>query len=202
MSKKRKLKYEQKNGEKNSDARRIAGVLLCSLLAGILFVVFQSFEKVDPGRRNAPQERVLTNEQRMKISSLEKSVLESPENLESWTELAHLYFDANKVDNAIRAYLKSLDLSPGNPDLLTDLGIMYQRKGQAEKAVDAFREAARKDPLHEKSRFNIGALLLRELNDEPGALQAWEDLLRINPNAATNSGKPLREAIAGLGNKD
>jgi hypothetical protein len=39
------------------------------------------------------------------------------------------------------------------------------------------------DPRHEISRFNKGIVLMHDLQDQKGALQAWEELVKINPIA-------------------
>jgi hypothetical protein len=37
--------------------------------------------------------------------------------------------------------------------------------------------------------------LLYDLNDKQGALASWEDMLRIDPQAKSNSGVTIRELI-------
>jgi hypothetical protein len=36
------------------------------------------------------------------------------------------------------------------------------------------------------------------MNDREGAVKAWEDLLKINPNAMAPNGLPVSEAIKSL----
>ncbi len=62
------------------------------------------------------------------------------------------------------------------------MGIMYRKSGQFDKAVEAFRQAARDDPKHLNSRFNLGIVLKYDKNDFPGAIQAWEEFLKLNPD--------------------
>ena len=67
--------------------------------------------------------------------------MNNPENTEAWIQLGHVYFDTNINDKAIVAYEKSLELNPRNANVLTDLGIMYRRNGQPQKAIEKFDEA-------------------------------------------------------------
>ncbi len=75
---------------------------------------------------------------------------------------------------------------------------MYRRTGQPQKALDAFDRAMTIAPGHEQSRFNKGIVLRYDLNDREGAIKAWEELLKINPNAMAPNGIPLTEAIKTL----
>jgi len=122
----------------------------------------------------------------------------NPTNVNAWTQLGHVYFDTNNPPKAIRAYEKSLELNPNNPDVLTDLGVMYRRNGQPDKALATFDQAIAIAPNHEQSRFNKGIVLRYDMNDVEGARKAWEELLKINPNAVAPNGIPVSEAIKSL----
>ena len=130
-----------------------------------------------------------------RITMLKKAVEQSPDDGKTWAELGNLYFDTGRHAEAIDAYKKSLELIPGDPNVLTDLGVMYRRSGQSEKAVESFDRAIAADPKHETSRFNKGIVLLHDLKDEKGALDAWRGLLEINPLAMAPNGQTVDELI-------
>lgn len=130
-----------------------------------------------------------------KIMTLEKEVAANPTNAAAWAELGHAYFDSNQHGNAIRAYNKHLELNPGNPNVWTDLGIMHRRSGDPREAIRCFDKAASLDPQHRQSRFNKGVVLMHDLNQKEEAIKAWEDLLRMFPDAAAPDGRPLAELI-------
>ena len=77
----------------------------------------------------------------------------------------------------------------------TDLGVMYRRSGDPKKAIEAFDRAISIDPHHEISRFNKGIVLFHDLKDEKGALDAWESLLAINPDAKSPAGQSVKQLI-------
>ena len=131
--------------------------------------------------------------------ALEKEAALHPETPEVWVRLGNHYFDSAHFDKAIDAYQKALALAPGNADVWTDMGIMHRRKGQPQKAVDAFDRANAADPRHEPSLFNKGVVLMHDLNDMPGAIKVWEDLLAINPKATVPGGtQSIRELVEKL----
>ena len=118
-----------------------------------------------------------------KIKTLDEILQKDPKNLPAWVELGNLYFDTDQPKEAIEAYSRYLAIKPDNPDVRTDMGIMYRKLGQFDKAIEEFRKAAQSDPKHVNSRYNIGLVLLHDKQDIKGAVKAWEDYLRVDPNS-------------------
>lgn len=172
-------------------------------LGGVVFSAFKTGSGISPSvpastpapQQQATQEQSLTEDQAKRILALEREVSTNPDNADAWTRLGNLYFDTNNYESAIRAYQKSLALSPNNANVQTDLGVMYRRNNQPQEALKAFDKAIEIDPRHEVSRFNKGIVLLHDLNDQKGAIEAWEGLVKINPAAMTPGGQPLSELL-------
>jgi tetratricopeptide (TPR) repeat protein len=118
-----------------------------------------------------------------KIKTLKEIVQKDPSNLPAWVELGNLYFDSDQPKEAIEAYSKYLAVKPDNPDVRTDMGIMYRRLGEFDRALEEFRQAAQSDPKHANSRYNIGIVLLHDKQDVKGAIKAWEDYLKVDSNS-------------------
>ncbi len=117
------------------------------------------------------------------IKTLQEIVKKDPKNLPAWVELGNLYFDSDRPKEAIEAYSRYLAVKPDNPDVRTDMGIMYRKLGQFDRALEEFRKAAQSDPKHINSRYNIGLVLLHDKGDIKGAIKAWEDYLKVDPNS-------------------
>ncbi|MCJ7786036.1 MAG: tetratricopeptide repeat protein [Desulfobacterales bacterium] len=117
------------------------------------------------------------------IQTLKEIVKKDPKNLPAWVELGNLYFDTDQPKEAIEAYSRYLAVKPDNPDVRTDMGIMYRKLGQFDRALEEFRKAARSDPKHVNSRYNIGLVLLHDKQDIQGAIKAWEEYLKVDPNS-------------------
>jgi tetratricopeptide (TPR) repeat protein len=114
---------------------------------------------------------------------LKEIVKKDPKNLPAWVELGNLYFDSDRPKEAIDAYSRYLAAKPDNPDVRTDMGIMYRKLGQFDKALEEFKKAAQTDPKHVNSRYNIGLVLLHDKQDMKGAINAWEEYLKVDPNS-------------------
>ena len=137
-----------------------------------------------------PQEEGSVN--REEDIRLAKSMLEKdPRDLQALVTLGDAYFDTDRYQEAIDAYSKALAVDPKNPDVRTDMGIMHRKLGQFDKAIQAFRQAARDQPLHINSRFNLGVVLKYDKNDFPGAIQAWEEFLKLEELLDSDDEKPI-----------
>jgi tetratricopeptide (TPR) repeat protein len=97
--------------------------------------------------------------------------------------LGNLYFDSGQPKEAIEAYSQYLAIKPENPDVRTDMGIMYRSLGDFDQAVKEFEKAAKSDPKHANSRYNIGIVLLHDKGDVKGAIKAWEGYLKVDSNS-------------------
>jgi cytochrome c-type biogenesis protein CcmH/NrfG len=176
--------------------------LVVGFLGGVVFGVYKTGSD-KPIRKSmvsqtAEKDQSASVERAAQILQLEKMTKENPKDVASWTNLGNLYFDNGNFQKAIAAYTKSLELHPNNADVLTDLGIMYRRAGQPKKAVESFDKAAKVDPKHETALFNKGIVLMHDLNDFDGAIQAWQELLKRNPAATSPSGQSIKDLVERL----
>jgi tetratricopeptide (TPR) repeat protein len=119
----------------------------------------------------------------LKIQALKDIIKKDPKNLPALVELGNLYFDSGQPKEAIEAYSRYLAIKPDNPDLRTDMGIMYRALGDFDRAIEEFKKAAQSDPKHINSRYNIGIVLLHDKQDIKGAINAWEEYLKVDTNS-------------------
>lgn len=175
------------------------GCLIVGFIAGIVFSIYKT-----PAGGGAPQYTgtesqaqpgKLTAEQTQYLMQLELEVQKHPENSEAWINIGHLYFDSDQAEKAITAYNKALALAPNNADVLTDLGVMYRRVGNFQQAVASFDRAIQANDKHETARFNKGIVLLYDLKDQAGAIEAWQGLVNVNPMATAPNGQLVSDMI-------
>ena len=126
-----------------------------------------------------------------KILQLEQYLKNNPKDDKAWAQLGNLFFDSDQYTNAIDAYHRSLEIQPNQIGVVTDLGVMYRRNKQPEKAIEYFDKAITMDPKFETARFNKGIVLLHDLNDLKGGIAAWEELVKINPLATAPNGESV-----------
>lgn len=176
--------------------------LIVGFLVGVVFGVYKSetLKPIQNKRFSQTNEKGqgITAEKAAQIFELEKRTKEDPNDVAAWTNLGNLYFDTGKYNQAIAAYTKSLALNPDNANVMTDLGIMYRRTGRPQKAIEAFDKAAKIDPRQETALYDKGIVLMHDLKDIPGAVKAWEALLKRNPAATSPTGQPIKTLVETL----
>jgi len=118
-----------------------------------------------------------------KIEELKETLREDPKNLAAWLKLGDIYFDYNRYREAIEAYSQCLSIKPENSDIRTKRGIMLRGLGDFDGAIEEFRKTSQMFPQHAESRFELGALFLREKKDVNGAIAAWEGYLQVEPKS-------------------
>lgn len=111
-----------------------------------------------------------------------EAVNRDPNDFDSLVKLGDLYYDGQQFPNAIQYYDRALAIHPDNPDVRTDMGTAYWYTGNPEKAVAAMETSLRYRPGHPQTLFNLGWVRWQGKQDPKGAIQAWEQLLKANPD--------------------
>lgn len=173
--------------------------LVVGFIGGAVFGVYKtgSDQPIQKSMISQPaqKDQDVSVENAAQIFQLEKMTKENPDDVAAWTSLGNLYFDTGNHQKAITAYTRSLELNPNNANVMTDLGVMYRRSGQPNKAIESFDKAAKIDPKHETALFNKGIVLMHDLNDLDGAIQAWQELVKRNPAATSPTGQPVKDLV-------
>jgi len=121
------------------------------------------------------------------IQQLRAYVEQHPDDPEAVRRLADLNFQISNWPRAQELYSHYLKLRPGDPDVLTDLGITYRETQQFDQALDRFRQARKLAPQHWKSYFNevvVLALDLRRFDDADPILKELQRMQPGNPDVA------------------
>jgi cytochrome c-type biogenesis protein CcmH/NrfG len=111
-----------------------------------------------------------------------QAVQNNPNDFESVVKLGNLYFDGQQYDQAIVYYERGLTITPDNPDVLTDLGTAYWYAGSPDKALADFQKSLKTRPNHAGTLFNMGIVKWQGKGDPAGAVAAWQELLKTNPD--------------------
>jgi cytochrome c-type biogenesis protein CcmH/NrfG len=186
----------KKTARKDSLFIYIALAFIAGFLSGAAFTVYKMGP--EPEQTTTSPQSNMSDQQIQAIAHLEQEVTGNPDKFQAWTQLANLYYDTGQYPKAVKAYEKSLELHSGNANIWTDLGVMYRRTNQPQKAIEAFDKAIAMEPSHQYSRMNKGIVLMYDLDDTDGAIEAWEGLLKINPDAKSANGDSIREFVENI----
>ena len=165
--------------------------LLVGFILGVTVAILKTTRdsKVVASTGNPQEESSVNHEEDIRLA---KSILEkNPRDLQALIILGNAYFDTDRYQEAIDTYSKALAIDPKNPDVRTDMGIMYRKLAKFDKALEAFRRAAQDNPTHNNSRFNLGVVLKHDKKDFLGAIQAWEEFLKLEPLLDPDDERPI-----------
>jgi cytochrome c-type biogenesis protein CcmH/NrfG len=182
----------QKTGSDTQNKAILVGSgFIAGLVVGLVIMIFAGGNGSSGGPAGSGAPAPITGGQqqgpdRIKLSrdiaQLEDIVKKDPKNYQALVQIGNDYFDLGEAEKSVDAYTKALAIKDGDPNVLTDMGVMYRQLKDFPKALAAFRKAAAASPTHPQSRMNIGVVLMHDLNDPKGAIAAWEDYLRVAPN--------------------
>jgi len=111
-----------------------------------------------------------------------EAVNKDPNDFDSLVNLGNLYYDGQQFPSAIQYYERALVIHPDNPDVRTDMGTAYWYTGNAKKAVAAMETSLKYRPGHPQTLFNLGWVRWQGKQDPKGAIEAWQQLLKTNPD--------------------
>jgi len=159
-----------------------AGGVVTGLILGVMiFSGGPSQVSQVPRPQTQQQPQVDKIQLQREIAQLEGMAKNDPQNYQAWKKLGDNYFDTNLPNKSIESYRKALALDDGDPNVWTDMGVMYRRIGDFTMALEAFEEAIQKGPNHTVSRLNKGVVYIYDLKDYAKGIAAWEDFLRVQP---------------------
>lgn len=110
------------------------------------------------------------------------AVSKNPNDYESLVKLGNLFYDAQQYPPAIQYYERALTIHPENVDVRTDMGTAYWYAGNADKALEEMQTSLKYQPGHPQTLFNVGWIRWQGKGDPKGAIAAWQQLLKANPD--------------------
>ena len=101
----------------------------------------------------------------------------------AYCELGHALDRHGKHDEAIRQYLKSLQINPYYTEAHYELSVTLEEQGNSTAATRHYLEALRINPNHVKAHNNLGIILADQGNFKD-AVYHYKKALQINPKYA------------------
>lgn len=98
-----------------------------------------------------------------------------------WNLIANCHLNQGSSRKALLFYNKALEVSPGYVPALNNIGVLYSRQGDDQKAMVAFDKANKQSRFAKTPRYNLARLYLSYGLAEP-ALPFFQGLLNESPN--------------------
>ncbi len=116
------------------------------------------------------------------ISMLQNSLLLTKNKSQIHEAIADIYYDIEKLDNAIEYYNLALNEDTNNPKIYSRLAMAYWEKDCIEKAIIFYSKAIELDPSYDIAYNNLGVVFLDGLGDANRASEYFKTATEINPN--------------------
>jgi len=164
----------------------------CLLLGVALGYLFRGSASVAPATAPATQANSLAAPQQHSADAqaalaqtaapLLDAVNKNPNDYDSLVKLGNVFYDGQQYPSAIPYYERALAIHPESPDVRTDMGTAYWYAGNTDKAIEAMEASLKYRPGHPQTLFNLGWIRWQGKGDPKGAITAWQELLKANPD--------------------
>ncbi|MFY9647244.1 MAG: tetratricopeptide repeat protein [Terriglobales bacterium] len=121
---------------------------------------------------------------------------DDPKNADLLAQLGAIYFSAHQFKQATDYWGKSLEAKPHNVQVRTLLASCLYYEGDVDGALQQLVRATTDDPKDANSLFNLGMIRWTGKKDGKGALAAWQQLLRTNPQIEPTKKAQVEKLIA------
>ncbi|MBS3026007.1 MAG: serine protease [Dolichospermum sp. DET50] len=116
------------------------------------------------------------------LPALQQSVQSQPDFVPAWLLLSAVYKESNQLDKALAAIDKAIQLQPNNPNLYNQKSVVLIDLKRYREAAAAINKAIELSP---RAAFYVNRGIVRdELGDKPGAIDDYNQAIKINPNYA------------------
>jgi len=113
-------------------------------------------------------------------------------------QLGSVYHSAHQFGEAAAYYGKAVAADPKNAAARTKLAISLYREGDADAAVAQLNRTLADDPSDANALFNLGMIRWQAMHDATGAVAAWRQLLKSNPQLSDDREAEVQRLIGGV----
>ncbi len=104
-----------------------------------------------------------------------------PTDYAAYEALGNTYFEAERLDDAMHAFERAVELNPNTASAYDSIGHIHYRKGEPQAAIAAYERGIANDPHYLYNYYGLGILYSAQLGDYQKAMQAFERGLAANP---------------------
>ena len=119
-----------------------------------------------------------------------------PKNADLLKQVAKIYLATHQFKEAASYYEKVLEINSKDVATRTEMASCLYYGGDVDGALAQLQQAIKDDPKDANSLFNLGMIRWKGKNDTTGALLAWDQLLKSNPNLESSKKAQVEQLIA------
>ncbi|MDT8067451.1 MAG: tetratricopeptide repeat protein [Terriglobia bacterium] len=107
---------------------------------------------------------------------------QKPNDSQLLIQTGSIYMRTHQFEEAAGYFRKALEFDPKNYVVRANLASCLFYGGDPDGALAELQQNLKYDPKHAGTLLNIGIIKWKGKDDVAGALAAWEELLKLNPN--------------------
>ena len=119
-----------------------------------------------------------------------------PKNSQLLNQVGLIYKATHQFKDAAGYFQQAVDADPKNVSARTELASCLFYDGDADGAIKQLQQSLTYDPKDANSLFNLGVIRLQAKNDPSGAVNAWQQLLKLNPTLDAGKKAAVEKLIA------
>jgi cytochrome c-type biogenesis protein CcmH/NrfG len=128
----------------------------------------------------------------VQVSSLVEKSKSEPGNAALLLQIARIYQASHQFKDAGIYFEEALKIDPKNVSARTELASCLFYSTDVDGALAQLTRVLKDNPKDTNALFNLGMIKYRGKNDPAGAIAAWQQLLKNNPNLDR---KPMVEQL-------
>ena len=113
------------------------------------------------------------------VAEIQGLLAANPDDPGLLAAMGNVYFDASRWDDARQWYERSIQASPGDPSVITDLAVVFRNLGQPQRTIELLDEAIASDPNHWQAWYNKVVVYQFDLHEHDAAAEALATLQEL-----------------------
>ncbi|MGB0018779.1 MAG: tetratricopeptide repeat protein [Candidatus Sulfotelmatobacter sp.] len=203
---------EQATGGSNWQAKQVYAMAVISLVVGLaigyLFRGSQSQAPAQPAANaqptapaggmggKMPSLEEMKQMAEKKAEPLLEKLKSDPNNKDLLVQVGNIYEATHRFKDAATFYGRALQVDPKNIVLRTQMASCLYYDGDVDGAITQLQQSLQDSPKDANSLFNLGMIKWRGKKDSKGAVAAWQQLLKLNPQLSPDRKAQVQKLMA------
>ena len=131
-----------------------------------------------------------------KAEPLLEKLKSDPNNSDLLVEIGKIYNSTHQFKEAVDYYNRALQVDPKNVAIRTEMASCLYYSGDIDGAISQLQQSLSNDPKDANSLFNLGMIMWQGKKDSKGAVAAWQQLLKSNPQLSADHKATVQKLMA------
>jgi len=136
-----------------------------------------------------------------KAAPLLEKLKTDPNNSDLLIQVGNIYTASHQFKQAADSYQKALQTDPKNVTVRTDMASCLYYIGDVDGAITQLQQNLHYDPNDAASLFNLGLFKWKGKQDGRGAVAAWHQLLKSNPDLSMDRKATVQQLLTEVQNQ-